>query len=405
MNQSRREEITWYKRILAKDYRPPTIRSYSKILERFLEWKQANDPKSELSLEVSLLAYIDPNNAIANRIKDLKSIRAAIHLYYRHLTGTPLRFVQEQANNPFVETELDAYVDYLREVSGYADATLFSHRSYLSRLLYSLFPGQAVEHSMISAVVVRNFMATEMKCLRPSSKKRVLGILRSYIRYLQFKGIPVNSALLELPLQAPVWRLSHIPETLQQEQIANILASYDQTTKTGIRDFAIAVCFTELGLRASEVANLSLGDLNWREGKIRIKQTKTRVERELPLPRRVGEAIIRYLQESRPKTDERTVFVRFSHHCGEAMGREQIRGTMRRAYARVGISPSVTGTHILRHSKAKIMYESGSSLKMIADVLGHESMDTTKIYTKVSYSALHAVVGSWPTLAVEADHG
>lgn len=169
------------------------------------------------------------------------------------------------------------------------------------------------------------------------------------------------------------------------------------STSVGIRDYAIALCFTELGLRASEVASLSLDDINWRECKIIIKKTKTHTERELPLSLKLGQAVVRYLKDSRPKTLERLVFVRFAHHCGEAMGREQIRGTIRRAYARAGISPTITGTHILRHSKAKNMYENGSSLKMIADVLGHESIDSTVIYTKVSRSALYCVVCPWPT--------
>lgn len=151
-----------------------------------------------------------------------------------------------------------------------------------------------------------------------------------------------------------------------------------------------------MGLRASEVASLTLDDFNWHEGKLLIKKTKTHKERELPLSNEIGEAIVRYLQISRPKTSNRTLFVRFSHQCGEPMGREQIRGTIRRAYARAGIPSSITGTHILRHSKAKYLYEDGSSLKIIADILGHESIDTTVIYTKIGRSALQCVICPWP---------
>lgn len=82
------------------------------------------------------------------------------------------------------------------------------------------------------------------------------------------------------------------------------------------------------------------------------------------------------------------------------MGSEQIRGTIRRAYTRAGISSTITGTHILRHSKATSMYENGASLKIIADVLGHESIDTTVVYTKVERLALHYVTCPWP----EVDH-
>lgn len=404
MNQSFSQEITKYRQYLAEEYKPSTIEKYSKHLLRYLKWMQTVHNHQSESMESSMLVYIHPDNDIASRSKDLKSVRAAIHLYYHHLIGIPFHSAQNQVHNPHVEAELDAYVTYLKEISGLAEATLYSHRGYLRRLIYSLFPSQAVEHSLISAATIRDFMVTEMNHLKPSSKKRVVGILRSYVRYLQFKGIAVNSALLKLPLQAPVWSLSRVPKTFQQGDIENILTSYDLSTTVGIRDFAIAVCFTELGLRVSEVANLSLDDLNWREGKIRLKKTKTRMERELPLPARVGEAIVRYLQLSRPETTERSIFVRFSHHTGDAMGNEQIRGTIRRAYARAGIPPTITGTHILRHSKAKSMYESGASLKLIADVLGHESIDTTTIYTKVAYSALHHVVSSWPTSAEEVKH-
>ena len=108
-----------------------------------------------------------------------------------------------------------------------------------------------------------------------------------------------------------------------------------------------------------------------------------------------GQAIYEYIKKARPDSTNRSIFLRFAHQRGQAMGREQIRGTVRRAYARAGITTTITGTHILRHSKAKDMYESGSSLKVIADVLGHESIDTTVIYTKVASSQLQCVTCPW----------
>lgn len=186
-----------------------------------------------------------------------------------------------------------------------------------------------------------------------------------------------------------MWKLSNVPKTFDTEDIDKILTSYNRNTLVGIRDYAIALCFTELGLRASEVANITLDDFNWRKGTIQIKKTKTHLERELPLPKNVGEAIVKYLKSVDTERSGRILFVRFSHYCGDAMGREQIRGTIRRAYAQSGIPSTITGTHILRHSKAKSMYENGSSLKIIADILGHRSIDTTVIYTKIGRSELH----------------
>lgn len=359
----------------------------------------ANQTKS---IPASIGEYIDPNNSISNREKDLKSVRAAIHRYYYHLTGTKIHQQKQIVCNEFIEREIVEYETYLDNIAGLAETTKISHRKYIKRFLYYVFPKEKVEHSLLLAFTVQSFLTTELRHLRPTSKKIVIGIIRGYIRYLQFKGIKVDMVLLMLPLSAPVWQMSGVPKTFEKKDIDNIHASYDLNSLIGIRDYAIALCFTEFG---SEVADITLDDLNWREGKLIIKKTKTHNERELLLAKKVGEAIIQYLKNARPQTAERTLFVRFSHHYGEAMGSEQIRGTIRRAYARVGISPTITGTHILRHSKAKDMYEKGSSLKMIADVLGHESIDTTVIYTKVGNSALHCVTCPWPvTSASEVGH-
>ena len=206
----------------------------------------------------------------------------------------------------------------------------------------------------------------------------------------------MDKGLLILPLSAPVWKVASVPKTLTSNEINLICSAFDLCTPTGKRDYAIFLCFTELGLRSSEVANLSLSDFNWRDASVLIKKTKSHVQRALPLSQPLGEAIVQYLELARPTTCERVLFVRFSHRTGEPMGTSQIRGSVRRAYARAGISPSITGTHILRHTKAGAMYDGGANLKVIADVLGHASIDTAVIYTKVGRSHLLWLICPWP---------
>lgn len=396
------ERIGAYQSFMRKEaYKPATIAVYSKIVRHFLEWQPT---QQETSVESLMREYVNPRRHIAGRPKHMKSVAAAIRLYYYYLTGTRLGHTQEKADNKLIEDHLDEYSTYLAEVAGLTESTRMSRRKYVRRLLYHAFPTK-FSPSTLSARMVQDFLVTELKHLRPTSKKVVIGVVRSYVRYLRFKGAEVDSGLLTLPLSAPVWSMSSVPKTISEEDIKRIHTSCDQETVVGIRDYAIALCFTELGLRASEVANIMLDDLNWREGKIVIRKTKTHQERTLPLSRPIGEAVVRYLMKARPETAERTLFVRFSHHCGEAMGRQQIRGAMRRAYARAGLPSSITGTHILRHSKAKELYEHGSSLKIIADILGHESIDTTAIYTKVGRADLACVTCPWPVdTAPEVEH-
>ena len=396
------KQIANYESFLLVDYKLKTIKQYSKIVLDYLKWQDANIISKPACLKSSIGEYINFNSSCN---KNIKTIRAAMHLYYYHTTGIKFQTSQHKVLNKSVENAVDEYAEFLDNIAGLAAATRISHTRYLQQFLSYVFLKQAIEPLNISVAMVQNFFANEIRHLKPASKKVVIGIIRSYIRYLKFKGVEIDSGLLALPLSAPVWKLSGVPKTFDQKDIDKILASYNLNTLVGIRDYAIALCFTELALRASEVANITIDDLNWRKGTIQINKTKTHRERELPLPRNVGEAIVKYLKSVDTERAGRTLFVRFSHCCGDAMGREQIRGTVRRAYARSGMPFTITGTHILRHSKAKSMYENGSSLKIIADILGHGSIDTTVIYTKVGRSELHPVTCPWlATVKPEVDH-
>ncbi len=383
-----------------EEYRPSTIKRYSNQLIDYLDWAARSTKTQAKKVEESILLYLDTSIPIQTRGKDIKTVRAALHQYYKYLTGEKFQPKGKPELNYSIETELNRYDQYLKEVVGLADVTREGYRKHLKRFLCFIFKDQDIDPSAITAPGLKRYLIEELGHLKPVSKQTALVRIKSYIRYLKFKGHGPHPSLTALSFSAPVWKLSGVPRTFGADEIKRICSSYDLNTETGIRDHAIFLCFTELGLRAAEVANMSLEDFNWHAGTLLIRKTKTYRERILPLSKQVGEAIYGYLKKARPKTDNRILFVRFARLRGEAMGREQIRGTVRRAYARAGISPEITGTHILRHSKAKHMYENGSSLKVIADVLGHESIDTSAIYTKVGRSKLGCVTCPW----IEVDH-
>jgi site-specific recombinase XerD len=190
--------------------------------------------------------------------------------------------------------------------------------------------------------------------------------------------------------------LAKLPRSLSDEQVRALLAAFDKSTATGLRDHAIALCFLELGLRAGEVAAIELDDIDWEAGTLRIAEGKSHRGRMLPLPKASGRAIVSYLRKGRPATLTRSLFVRHRVPAGKAMAAELVRGAMRRAYAKGGLPAEWTGTHLLRHTAATRMIQGGASLKQIADVLGHQSIDTTMIYTKVDVPALRMVSMPWP---------
>ena len=195
---------------------------------------------------------------------------------------------------------------------------------------------------------------------------------------------------------APQWPMDRLPKSLSDGDLAAILAHFDARTATGRRDLAMMRCMSDLGLRVGEVAALTLDDIDWRRGVVTIRGGKGRRARELPLPAPLGRAIAAYLRDGRPSSADRHLFLRHTVPAGTPVPHTLIRGVFRRAYAAATGRPGSVGTHVLRHTAAARMRAAGHSLKGIADVLGHRSVDTTAIYVKLDVEALRAVALPWP---------
>jgi integrase len=153
-------------------------------------------------------------------------------------------------------------------------------------------------------------------------------------------------------------------------------------------------CALDLGLRSREIATLGLDDIDWQAGTIILRRTKSRREDTLPLPPTTGQAIVDYLLHERPPSASRAVFVRRIAPCDRPLGADCVRKTIRQAYARAGLP--YTRSHLLRHTMASGLLASGSSLKEVADVLRHRSLNTTLIYAKLDSRNLTAVALPWP---------
>jgi site-specific recombinase XerD len=241
----------------------------------------------------------------------------------------------------------------------------------------------------------RAFIAMRAKSLSPASTNVVVTATRSFLRYLQFRGIGTAAWIDAVP-RAAVWSLAQLPRTLTDTEVDAIVASFDRTRGQGRRDYAIALCMIDLGLRAGEVARLTVDDVDWRGLTVTIAPGKTRRGGIMPLPARLARALANYLRYGRPTTQERSLFVHHRPPRGRGVGPEAVRSAIRLAYARAGLDPRLTGTHVLRHTAATRLLRAGVAMKEIADVLRHRSLDTTAIYAKVDFSALTRVALPWP---------
>lgn len=233
-----------------------------------------------------------------------------------------------------------------------------------------------------------------LRCKRSSAQVAACSV-RSFLRFLLLRGYCAENLVRAVP-HIPTWRQENLPKTMNAKQLSQFLGAFDRSTKVGTRDYALALFMVGLGLRVSEVVTLKLDDIDWRMGTFRVRCRKGRHERTLPLPTRIGKAIVRYIKFGRPVSPHRWLFLRHRFPIGEPVTRELVRGVVRRAYERSGCPKSWTGTHLLRHTAATRMHQRGVPLKNIADILGHQSIDTSAIYTRVNVTQLATVALPWP---------
>jgi site-specific recombinase XerD len=154
-----------------------------------------------------------------------------------------------------------------------------------------------------------------------------------------------------------------------------------------------------LGLRASEVTQLRLEDLDWRNASVRVRARKTGHGALLPLTGEVGAALADYLQHGRPDTAARQVFVLHWLRPGAPISVNIVGRAVDNALRRAGMDAPVRGANLLRHSLATDLLDLGAGLGEIAGLLGHSSLATTRIYAAVDVAALREVALPWPEAA------
>ncbi|MEX0827390.1 MAG: site-specific integrase, partial [Haliea sp.] len=186
------------------------------------------------------------------------------------------------------------------------------------------------------------------------------------------------------------------PKVLSDSEVAAFLNAFDFTDAVGLRDYVIGRCLLDLGLRGHEVTHLTLESIDWRRAMLTITGAKSKRVQQLPLPASTGAAVVQYLRQGRPETTSRRLFVRHRAPFDKPLSVPAIRSSMNRAFARCGLSDRFCNTHVLRRTMATQLQCAGVSVKMIADVLRHKSLDTACSYARVDVEQLRTIALPWP---------
>jgi integrase/recombinase XerD len=282
-----------------------------------------------------------------------------------------------------------AFVAYLREERGLREASIDHYRFHLEALGTYLTRLGLVEPTALSPVVLSGFVTDTSPGLAKTSVRDRCGVLRVFLRYLHREQHMPHD--LSGTVGAPqVHRLSGIPRAITWEDVRRTLAQVDRRTVVGRRDDAILLLLVTYGLRAREVAALTLDDVDWRHDRLYVPERKAGHSTAYPLSPLVGTAMLEYVQRGRPVTTDRHLFFRVVAPLTPATF--NVVGCVAAQHLRAaGVRVPRMGSHTFRHTCVQRLVDAGLSLKTIGDYVGHRQPSSTQIYSKVDVETLRAV--------------
>jgi integrase/recombinase XerD len=299
-----------------------------------------------------------------------------------------------QEGNATDQDLLDRFSRHLSEVKGLSKRTIEKYRYFASRLLKFLGSSE-IDPSRLTADNLRDFVKQDAALRKGFGPKGTTTSVRSFIRFLVLEGLIDDGLMLAIP-NPKRWAQAALPQRLNSAEINCLYQACGDAAAMANRNRAIVMLLVRLGLRANEVAKLRLDDINWRESSLLVRAEKSHRERVLPLQQEVGDALVRYLKEGRPATSYREVFLRHTPFVSTLRTPSAVTKIVKRLLVKAGIERRSSGAHLLRHTLATQMVNRGATFKDVADVLGHQSLQTTAIYAKLDISRLEQVAMSWP---------
>lgn len=380
-------------RLLADELAPHGVWRSLNLFSDLVNWLASRESRLE-DLDENAVERFLSDRSIVQTIQP--GDRAALHRLLSTLRQASVIAPGPVAAVTVHEQIFEAFSIYLRRDRGLVANSALRHLPVIRLFLREVCPDGPGDLSRIGRSDVVRFIERHAADWSPAWGKAMCWTLRSFLRYLHHKGLNPQALATCVP-SIRTWRFVNLPTYLSAAQVQAVLEGCDRTTPLGRRDYAILLMLAKLGLRASEVATLTLDDIDWRAGEMRIR-AKGRQQATMPIPPDVGAAIVAYLRDGRPSPSScRRVFLRtLAPHTGFASGCA-VTMIAKTALDRAGIHGCAhRGAHIFRHSLATELLRSGATLSQIGQLLRHQSHDVTRIYAKVDLAALRPLSLPWP---------
>ena len=379
-----------------RGYRVGTLATRVSVLRQFGKFAQTHGAQKYEELPTHLEPFLQfwihrphPRRASDSPLRVVRHARVAIEQMLRvavpGFIGRPRR---QAIREPFAH-RAPGFSSYLRHERGLRDTTLELYDEHLRVFAAYLINLGRENLRELTSAEVSGFLTERSEGLNRSTLRIRCTVLRVFLRHLYRERL-ITRDLSLIVEAAPCYRLAHLPRSITVEDVQKLLHSIDRQTVLGRRDYAMLLLLVIYGLRAREVAALTLDDIEWCHDRLRIPARKAAHSTAYPLSPRVGAAILEYLKAGRPVTRLRQVFF---HVMAPCMPITQVAVSSRAAHYlhQAGIVGSRLRSHTLRHSCVQLLVEAGWSLKAIGDYVGHANPASTEIYSKVAVETLREV--------------
>jgi site-specific recombinase XerD len=379
--------------LIQAGYSKKTARWYIRTAEHFIYWS-GEEGLPVRSFTLKLIERFDRHLNVCNcpdyDHTEPQRVLFGVRLFLKRLDEVGKVSITNQltAEDPIL---LTTFYHWMRKNRGTTDSTLFSY----SRAIKPFLKRFGDNPDLFDPKSLRQFVLEKSQQSGWSAVKNCTAALRMFLRFLIAEGKCSADLLGAIPTIAH-WRLSSLPRYLKEAEVEKIISSCDINTPSGKRNRAILLLLVRLGLRAGDIVNLRLGDIDWKNSTVQVSGKGRHVDR-LPLTQEVGIALVDYLKNVRPAIDTDAVFVRLNAPLRAFTSHTAISILVARAMRRAGVSCQCRGAaHILRHSVATSMLRNGATLQEIASLLRHRSIETTQIYAKVDVATLQKIAQPWP---------
>lgn len=377
-------------------YAEGTVATDLRALAHFAHWmtrcRLTADQIDEALVQQFLDSHLPRCDCHATALRSLGDLRASLAHLLTLLREQHVILELPGPSGPIAE-ELHRYNVHMRDARGLGVGTRTGRLAVVGRLLLCKLADRAIAIGELQPEDVRGFIATELTRVNSKSHASALAAaLRAYFRYRATCG-DASGAVLGV-ISSPVrWSLASLPRALTIDEVQRLLAHCAQARVTPLRLLAMVHLALDLGLRVGEIARLNMDDFDWHAGTVTLKGTKSCRQDVLPLPVATGQALAAYVMHERGVTTMTTLFVRKMAPHDRPIGVDAVSSAIGNALRHAGIAHA---SHSLRHTLACRLVNNGSSIKEVADVLRHRSMNTSLIYAKLDLHALSDVALAWP---------